>query len=178
MLYPMTTITKKITRTLGKEFIAINAELRQDDPHGLSDGFAITADLYQPHGTWPGEAQWRNGREADSGGAIHEEILRFAPELAPLVQVHLASPDGTPMHALANGWHFYSGAARRWEESRNESWHNRDNLTDHARAARALHIPAEDLPEGLTKEQFEDFVKGLAPRWAEQARIARELLED
>ena len=35
-------------------------------------------------------------------GAIHEEILKHFPQLAPLVEVHLSEADGQPMHAEAN----------------------------------------------------------------------------
>jgi hypothetical protein len=82
------------------------------------------------------------------------------------------------MHAVANGWYFYSGDARRWEESRpNETWHNRESLTDVERAARALHIPVADLPEGLDREGFAAFADSLRGRWAAMAADARALLE-
>lgn len=172
----MTTIRKALERTRGRRFMFIDVELRQDDAR-LSDGFSVTGALYEPHGTWSGKAQYTNGRYPDASGAMHEEILQFAPELAPLVSVHLADPNGVPMHAVANGWYFYSGAARGYEESRNESWHNPEGLSDLERGARALNIPAADLPAGMDKEQFAAFAESLRGRWAEQARVALELLE-
>jgi len=170
------TITKTIELERDRALMRITVELREGHPT-LSDGFSVTADLYEPRKTQTGRQRYEIGRDIDAGGAMHEKILRWAPELAPLVAVHLADPDGTPMHAVANGWYFYSGKAREWEEARNESWHNREGLTDHERAARALHIPPADLPEGMDKEQFEAFAESLRTRWAEQARAARELLE-
>lgn len=164
-------ITKTVERVKSRALLRITAELRIDDPRGLSDAFAITADLYEPHGTWSGRAQFENGREMDAGGCMHDEILKFAPELAPLVAVHLADPDGVPMHAVANGWYFYSG-----EASAGAYDYNHEKLTDHQRGARALNIPPEDLPEGMDREQFEAFAESLRPLWLEQARVARELL--
>jgi hypothetical protein len=58
----MTSIMKTIKRARGKRFLVITAELREGEERGLSDSFAITADLYEPHGTWSGQAQFRNGR--------------------------------------------------------------------------------------------------------------------
>lgn len=173
----MTTIRKCIERKRGKRFIVIDAELRQGDSRGLSDGFSITGAVYEPHGTWSGEAQFRNGRYPDASGAIHEEILQFAPELKPLVDVHLADPDGVPMHAVANGWYFYSGQAREYEQEHHGADYVARQGTDRERAARALHIATDYLPEGMGKRQFAAFAEALRPEWAEQARVAREMLE-
>lgn len=173
----MTTITKTVEKVRPNgDFLLITAELRLDHPT-LSDGFAITAKLWEKHGTRTGKRRRESGQEQDASGCIHDDIVRAIPRLKPLVLVHLADPDGVPMHAAANGWYFYSGKAREWEESRPEPWHNPERLSDLARGARALNIPAEDLPSGMNREQFEAFTESLRPRWAEQARVARELLE-
>lgn len=173
------TITKTVERfgVRSKKLLVITAELRENDPRGLSNGFAITANLYEPHGTWSGRAQFRNGREPDAGGCLHNEILKMAPSLKPLVDVHLADPNGVPMHALASSWYHYSGNARRREDGLGYRFSSPDNLSDIERAARSLNIPVEDVPEGLDYDQFVEFVESLLPRWAEQARVARELLE-
>jgi hypothetical protein len=173
----MTTITKTIERKRGRSFMRIQLELREDDPRGLSDAFSITGELYEPHGTWDGRAQYRNGREPDASGMLHDEIRRFAPELEPFLTVHLADPNGVPMHAVANGWYFYSGQARRYEEERGETYANREGLSDQERAARALNIPAAELPEGLDQDGFTAFAASLSQRWADQAATARALLE-
>jgi hypothetical protein len=39
----------------------------------------------------------------ESAGAAHEEILRYFPQLAPVVALHLADDRGVPMYAVANG---------------------------------------------------------------------------
>src|SRR5690348_12567491 len=130
----MTTTRRTLVRDMpDRSRIVAHCELRIDDPRGLSDAFSVTGEVYEPHGTWSGAAQHRNGREWDAG-CVHEDVLRAFPQLAPLVALHLCAPDGTPMHALANGWYFYSGQARtyRYDDAR--------GLTDLERAARALHI--------------------------------------
>ncbi len=165
---------KVIQRQMGRDFMVITAELRENDSRGLSDGFSVTAHLYEPHGTWSGKARFDNGRDCDSAGAMHTEILKFAPELAPVVAVHLADPDGTPMGAIANGWYFYSGKASAYER---DSWSNPEGLSDRERAARALHIPVDDLPEGLDREGFTSFAESLRERWAAQAAEAKAVIE-
>lgn len=59
--------------------------------------FSLTADLRGSDGT-------------DSGGAMHQEILRHFPELADLARLHLSEIDGVPIHAEANGWYDLAGA--------------------------------------------------------------------
>ncbi len=44
------TITKKIGRACGKNFMVITVELREDHEE-LSGGFSVTADLYEPRDT-------------------------------------------------------------------------------------------------------------------------------
>lgn len=171
-LHVMPTLKRTFVRDMpDRSRIVANAELR-DDSGSLSPGFAITCAIYEPHGTWSGAARHRNGRDSDAGGADHAAILRAFPELKPLVDVHLCAPDGTPMHALANGWYFYSGGASSYRGD-----YNPGGLTDHERAACALHIPASDLPEDLDETAFGEFVASLAPRWAEAAATARAILE-
>jgi len=56
--------------------------------------FSITGSL---------DYQARNNRWVNiKAGCIHEDILETMPDLQPVVLVHLADDDGTPMHAYAN----------------------------------------------------------------------------
>lgn len=160
-----TSITRNIRRLHSNgHYMKIELELRRGHER-LSDGFSVT-------GVLPGYGF----------GMLHEEILECAPELAPVIAVHLADPDGVPIHAVANGWYFYSGKARQYEEDQVESgnaWYAENyERSDHERAAAALHIPVEDLPTGLDREGFETFAQGLRPRWKEQARVALEIIEN
>lgn len=64
--------------------------------------FSLTADVKRKAG---------NGRWVeDSGGAMHEEILRLFPTLADLAALHLSDDRGAPMHAESNGWYWMAGA--------------------------------------------------------------------
>ena len=172
-------------RTIGRDlpngdYIEIQAEER-DDSGTLSPGFSITLDGWEKRGTWSGRAAKRNGRDMTFGGCDHDTILRVAPELAPIVAAHLADQDGTPMHAEANGWYFYSGGAAAYErrmvaEGRDYGYSRNLEMSDHDRAARALNIPPADLPTGLDREGFARFVASLADRWAGQAQAARDAL--
>ncbi len=51
-------------------------------------------------------------------GCLHDEILKYRPDLKPLVDIHLSDLDGVPMHAEANGWYWLAKVAeipQRWE---------------------------------------------------------------
>lgn len=138
--------------------------------------FSVTGEKYEKHGTWNGEAQKRNGREPDSCGQLVDDLRRAFPEIGAIMDVHLADAEtGEPMHAGSNGWYFYSGAAREYEER--SGYGNPDGLTDHERAARALQIEACELPEGLDAEGFAAFVESLRPRWADRAAQVRDMIE-
>jgi hypothetical protein len=172
------------TKTIGHDlpdgtYIEIEA-IERDGSDGLSPGFAITATGWDKRGGWSGRSRSRNAhgmpRDCDFAGQCHDLILTVAPELAPIVTAHLADPDGTPMHAEANGWYFYVGAAADYERKNYGEEYVTRMGTDHDRAARALHIAPEDLPTGLDREQFAALVVSLADRWAAQAQAAREAL--
>lgn len=174
------------TKTIGRsrpngDYIEITA-VERDGSDGLSPGFAITCDGWEKRGTWSGRAAARNGRDITFGGADHETILKVAPHLAPLVAVHLADRDGTPMHALANAWYFYTGKSSAYEREqvaagKDYGYSRLLESSDHDRAARALNIAPEDLPEGLDKVEFVAFVNSLTDRWRAQAQAARAALD-
>lgn len=165
-------VERDVQGQFGKDLLVIDAELRQDDSR-LANGFAIGAHLYEARRNASGRRRRDWEAYPDMVGCLHDQILAAAPELAPLVAVHLSDLNGVPMHAVANGWYFYSGNARAWEEARGQ-WRG---VSDHDRAARALHIPPADLPEYLSHSGFVEFAESLRPVWEQQAAAARELLE-
>lgn len=63
--------------------------------------FSLTCsqDRLDEHGRW----------QDDTGGANHDLILRFWPELADLAALHLSDIDGVPMHAEGNAFYFAVG---------------------------------------------------------------------
>lgn len=143
--------------------------------------FSVTGEVWKSRRNASGATRARLGRESDGGGCMHDEILAVAPELAPVVLVHLASADGLPIHAKANGWYFYSGKASAYEResiARGQDWGYARLLetSDHDRTARALHISPDVLPVGLDETAFHAFVDGLADTYAAQAQAARDVI--
>lgn len=169
---------KTIGRRLkGGAYIEITATFRDEGHDWAFPGFSITAELWERRGYSTGCVRARYGREPDRGGQITDEIRQVAPELQPLLVVHLADPDGTPIHAATNGWYFYSGAAEAYElKHYGQAYVDRAG-SSHDRAAEALHIHPGELPVGMDMAAFRAFAATLTNRWAEQARVAREVLE-
>ena len=173
----MTVQTKIVERVNGRDFLRVILEIRENDPRGISDGFSVTGELYEAHGKQTGKYRAARRWDADISGCIHDDILRIAPSLAPMVAVHLAELDGTPMHAAVNGWYFYRGGACEYETRHYGADYAARLGTDHQRAARALHIDAAELPEGLDRAGFEAFAESLRPHWAQMAADARALFD-
>lgn len=124
-------------------------------------------------------------------GAIHEEILRYFPHLAPLVEVHLSAPDGQPTHAEANA-RYWAGLSK-WADGRAMS--PRDNYgrieieTDNEGVEWSPKTLASHLQcdEKLAREVRGAMVRGLpwdhitrhaglVELWSAQAGKARALL--
>ena len=59
-----------------------------------------------------------NGR-TDISGAIHEEILKYFPQLEDFASIHLSDIDGKPLHSLENGK--YWAGFTKWNESNNKN---------------------------------------------------------
>lgn len=51
----------------------------------------------------------KKGGGGEFGGCCHELVLDVAPDLAPLIDLHLSDINGAPMHADANGWYWMAG---------------------------------------------------------------------
>jgi len=85
--------TRTHTRTAGGLDMIVT--IRHDDNCGNGhNSFAVTMDAYtagKPH----------TDRYHQLGGCCHDEIIKYFPELEPLIKWHLTSTDG-PMHYVAN----------------------------------------------------------------------------
>lgn len=164
-------------KTIGRDrpdgaYLEIEAKV----PGGESDAdtyFAVVGSLWEQRGTWNGRARARDGRDADAAGQLREKLAAAAPELAPLLRVHLAGSDGAPPHAVANGWYFYRDAHVTYELAHYGQEYVDRHGTGRERAARCLRIEPGDLPTGMDEAAFREFAASLAPRWAEQAAAAR-----
>lgn len=74
--------------------IEIKIRLSDDCKNGICE-FAITADIYELN---------KRGRYIwVSGGCCHDDILKYAPEFADFVRLHLSNVHGEPMYAAENG---------------------------------------------------------------------------
>lgn len=137
--------------------------------------FSVTVDGYT------------NGRE-DFGGCCHELVMIHAPDLADMVELHLSDIDGTPMHAVGNGWYWIAGMLG----GAGEAYHGGsggnaktatecgDALADHLRitqreawelAAMANSIGRADGWKAA-KESFTAAVEAMKPRWKREAEAA------
>lgn len=89
-------------------------------PMGYKGQLIATAKAYQlggnqhPHFSVTGEISTQGERsrgDFQTGGCIHDEILKAWPAIAPVVAMHLSNADdGQPMHGEANGFYWLAGA--------------------------------------------------------------------
>ena len=109
-------------------------------------------------------------------GAIHDEILKHFPNLAPLVLVHLSAADGQPLHAEANA-RYWAGLST-YPDGSPMGEYKPQMLADHLQADRKM---ADEVREGFLKGLPWDRITshlGLIELWNNQASKARALLVD
>ena len=181
-----------LSRTLIRDLadrsrVVVHLQLRERGDAGeLSPAFSVTTDRYEPHGTHSGRARHRRDRDPDAGGCLHDAALLAFPELAPLVDLHLADSDtGEPMHAEANALYFYRtarGLPGGWSDDYRHA--EREGLTVDSYARRVAcsilrvdQIPLDDVPEQELAAAFHQFVEDQRERWREEARAGREQLQ-
>jgi len=126
-------------------------------------------------------------------GCIHDTILKYFPELAPLVRVHLSGVDGVPMHAESNARH-WAGLSKwtdgspmvpRTDYGRHKLERAGDGLEwTPTLLANHLRVTVDDAREirdamarGIPWQRIVETMK-LADRWAADAAAARALLND
>ena len=158
-------------------------------------GQLVRYDNQIPHYSITGDVKILDRRYRDPfimGGAIHENIISYFPQLAPLVRVHLSDLEGIPLHAEANARHW--AGLSKWSDGSPMS--PRTNygrypletasdglewsplmLANHLRVevpeAREIR---EALARGVTWRQILELSK-LPDRWAREAAAARALLK-
>jgi len=120
--------------------------IRYDDQCGNGHNtFSITGDIT------------RDGRDW-SGGCIHDDIIKYMPELEPLIKWHLCDSD-QPMHYTANPmyhasdkdcWGLRKGEKKQIRNGRTGklSWklENEDDLPS--------HVDSDDRPEATTTRKY------------------------
>lgn len=124
------------------------------------------------------------GNSKDSGGCMHEEILKAFPEMAPIIDLHLSNMDGVPSHGFANGLYWLK---------ENEI----DALASHLRITKekalqmrndylvVVAIAKTDDSDDETKNGqlegkvfFTDYFEAQIPRFNKEAEDAIELLKE
>jgi len=169
--------------------LASNGWARVFHRDGVKHRINVVADLVHldgntsPHFSITGDIQnqAKNGRWVDDcGGAIHEDILKLFPKLAPLVLVHLGDDAGKPMHAYANAA-YWAGTSK----------YQGLDIPALARHLRVSEIEAADLVAWVGDAYGSDFdaitpadeawrvcceENGLPERWAVQAAEALAML--
>jgi hypothetical protein len=181
-----------VSRTLIRDLpdrsrVVVHLQLTErGDPGELSPVFSVTTDRYEPHGTHSRRSRHRRDRDPDSCGCQHDVALLAFPELAPLVDLHLAdSETGEPMHAEANALYFYRaarGLSGGWSDDRQHA--EREGLTVAGYARRVAcsilrvdEIPLDDVPEHDLTAAFHRFVEDQRERWPGEARAGRQQLQ-
>jgi hypothetical protein len=181
-----------VSRTLIRDLadgsrVVVHLQLRErGDAGGLSPAFSVTTDRYERHGTHSGKWRHRRERDPDACGCLHDAVLLAFPELAPLVDLHLAdSETGEPMHAEANALYFYRtarGLPGGWSDDYGHA--EREGLTVAGYARRVAcsilrvdEIPLDEVPEQDLTAAFQQFVEDQRERWQDEARAGREQLQ-
>ena len=121
--------------------------------------FSVTAELRVPY-------------QGGAFGQLNEQVLEVAPELKPVVDLHLSDHRGYPMHCIANG--LYHLGFGRWSELKLEHVASHFRITYH----QAAELRAQLLcGGGYIRKRYAQFIREQRPRWKREAREARELLD-
>jgi len=121
------------------------------------------------------------------GGCIHEEILSYFPQLAPLAAVHLSAADGQPMHSEANA-RYWAGLTKYEPKGNNPSQDptETDENGTFNPSILAKHLQTDEKTArevrkgfliGLSWDRITETL-GLIDLWSNQAGAARSLLVD
>lgn len=132
-----------------------------------------------------GWAKVAMGRGAGFGGCCHDLVAQVAPDLKPLIALHLASSEGTPMYAAENGWYFLAGhlgglgqqfhaCNGSFSKSPEEALEIFAKLVRvDINEARGLAVAVQTIVEAQgakkAREFFVEWVKAQHPRWRAEA---------
>lgn len=135
--------------------------------------------------TVSGKQKNEGGRGSDFGGCCHDLVAKVAPDLQPLIALHLADSDGTPMHAEANGWYWlaghlgglqqqFHGCNGSFPKSPDEALQIfADLVRVELNEARGLAVAVQTIVEaqGVKKARafFAEWIKAQQPRWRAEA---------
>ena len=156
--------------------------------NGFKYRIKVRADLIhrdgnkKPYFSITGEVDRRaknNRWVCELAGAIHDEIAKRMPELAPLLLVHLADDNGVPMHAFEN--------AGYWAGQTKYKQLDLETLADHLRVTRQEafemieyiyhswgELDSITTPAMAWKDACEHY--DLPAKWQQDADAARKML--
>jgi hypothetical protein len=156
--------------------------------NGFKYRIKVRADLIhrdgnkKPYFSITGEVDRRaknNRWVCELAGAIHDEIAKRMPELAPLLLVHLADDNGVPMHAYEN--------AGYWAGQTKYQQLDLETLADHLRVTRQEafemieyiyhswgELDSITTPAMAWKDACEHY--DLPAKWQQDADAARKML--
>jgi len=174
--------TNDLRHTISTTFkgnpVIIKIRLNDECKNGHQD-FSITGTTYRPFEKGDRkDGDWKvfNGKNYtfDSGGCIHDTILKVKPELKIFVDLHLCDYKGIPMHAVANGfYHLRQG----FNKTKPESLEFMTEYCDYYRISvsqfRALNEAQNQLQFALLLQSL-----GILAQWEKQANEAIKLLEE
>lgn len=174
--------TNNLRHTINATFkgnpLIIKIRLNDECKNGHQD-FSITGTTYRPFEKGDRkDGDWKvfNGKNYtfDSGGCIHETILKAKPSLKIFVDLHLCDYKGIPMHAVANGfYHLRQGFNKTKPESPEfmAEYCNYYRLTESQ--FRLLNCTENQLQFALILDKA-----GILTQWEKQANEAIKLLEE
>jgi hypothetical protein len=119
--------------------------------------FAVTADVW--------DTRYRAG-DPDSAGQNHEIVSAVFPHLRDMIALHMSNIDGVPMHAIENGWFWFSDFDGGFTPS---TWRE---LSPAQRAEDYLRAPAGYFDGVVTKDEFVAKIDELRPVWKAEADAA------
>lgn len=126
--------------------------------------------------TYSVEEQAKNGRWLGDcgGGPIGDDILRYWPELIPVVALHLSESTGAPMHAVSNA--LYWGGLSDYPDALNVETLARHLRTTVERAQGFIDYCLSD-ETGHYSAAMDFCLKGERARWQQEAADAVALLD-
>lgn len=168
---------KTIQRQTETETIIIKIST---DGCGQKPYFSITGEIYH-------KGKPMTDRNMISCGCVHEDILKVAPELKPLVDIHLSDMDGVPMHAEANGWYWLAKAAGVTQKYEPDQAPDKclEIFADHCRISKEesaeiipcmskIHLSGKSAED--TRIIWSNICENMKPRWKKEAEKALEMI--
>lgn len=159
--------THKVTRTLPykgggyRDGTTITVEAGLHQLGDQSPYFSVTASIQEPR-----------ARDTAAGGCLHDDVARHWPELRPIIALHLSDEWGTPMYAAVNGlYHLGYGPFGTWKQDVAAS-HFRITETEAAELRERIASGS-----GHDGEKYAEEIKGMLPRWQDEAADALNILD-